>query len=111
MKAERWRQVDELFDAALERQSAARAAFLVEACAGDDQLRREVESLLAAHERAGSFIETPAAEAATSPLIPNGFHLLAGQRIGHYEIVSRLGAGGMGEVYLAQDTKLARKVA
>ena len=56
MRAERWREIDRLFDAALERAPAERAAFLAAACAGDDELRREVESLLTAYERAGKFI-------------------------------------------------------
>ncbi|HEY3139342.1 MAG TPA: protein kinase [Blastocatellia bacterium] len=111
MQAERWRQVDALFDAALERDASERTAFLNEACAGDEALRREVESLLAAHERAGDFIETPASDSSAESAIKEKTCLIAGQRIAHYEIISRLGAGGMGEVYLARDTKLTRNVA
>jgi serine/threonine-protein kinase len=111
MQAERWRQVDQLFDAALEREPSERAAFLDEACAGDDALRREVESLLAAHERAGSFIEMPASDSSAGLVTKEKTCLTVGRRIGHYEVISRLGAGGMGEVYLARDTRLTRNIA
>jgi|SRR5215813_1426616 len=64
MESERWRQIERLYDAALERDANGRAAFLIEACAGDDELRRKVESLLAVHEQAGSFMAAPALEIA-----------------------------------------------
>ena len=76
----------------------------------DESLRKEVESLLASHEKDGSFIDSPAYEAAAGMLASDP-ELTVGQKIGHYEILSTLGKGGMGEVYLAQDTKLSRKVA
>ncbi len=62
MKPERWQQLDQLFHAALERTPKQRAAFLDEACAGDEGLRKQIEALLAAHEKAGSFIENQAFE-------------------------------------------------
>ena len=110
MTPERWRRVDELFHSALERDGAERAAFLREACRGDEALRREVERLIAAHERDGSFIDSPA-YADTALLIDNQPVLTAGQRLGPYEVISHIGRGGMGEVYLAEDTRLGRRVA
>ncbi|HEV3198256.1 MAG TPA: protein kinase [Bryobacteraceae bacterium] len=112
MSPERYRQVSALYHAALERQSDHRAAFLQEGCAGDEELRREVESLLAAHEHAVDFMATAPAVASTtqtmcSPLVV----ALVGSKLGSYEVLSLLGAGGMGEVYLARDTRLGRNVA
>ena len=81
------------------------------ACEGDELLRAKVETLLASHQRAGDFIETPAVGIATR-IIENGQpDLLVGQRIGHYELCARIGAGGMGEVYLATDLTAGRKAA
>ena len=88
-----------------------RAAFLDRACAGDDGLRREVESLLASFEESDSIIETPVAEAVAELFSGDRAESLVGQRLGHYEIVSLLGEGGMGAVYLAKDTTLDRRVA
>ncbi len=111
MQPERWQQIDQLFHLALAQKPNRRATFLSEECAGDDFLRTEVEGLLASHEQARSFIETSASDLAAE-LIANGKHgLMEGQSVGPYEIVSVLGVGGMGEVYLAQDSRLRRKVA
>ena len=111
MKPERWQQVDQLFQAALEREPEERAAFISEACGGDDSLRREVEALLAADGQAGSLIEAPA-YAVAAPLIVGGdTQSLVGKSISHYQIISLVGKGGMGEVYRARDTKLDRTVA
>ena len=117
MNPDRWPKVKEIFEGALAQPSAQRAAFLAGVCDGDEVLRREVESLLSSYDHAGSFMQAPAVEAAAESLVglarspADGLSLTAGQTINHYEILSTIGKGGMGEVYLAHDTHLARKVA
>jgi eukaryotic-like serine/threonine-protein kinase len=103
MTPERWKRVDQLLQGALGRDSAERDAFLAEACNGDDELRREVESLLGFHERAENFIEAPPAEMAADWL--NAKESRAGQTIGHYHLIRRIGRGGIGEVYEATRAK------
>ncbi len=109
MAIEYWEKVNDLFHSALQLEPSAREAFFDQACAGDQQMREEVESLLIAHDKEGSFIDSPAYEAAAGILAGQEYE--AGDTITHYEILSLLGKGGMGEVYLAQDTNLKRSVA
>ena len=111
MRPERWQRIKELFESALEREPDKRAAFLDRECAGDEALRSEVESLLSSHEQSESFMESPAVEDAAADLLADDRKLQAGQAIGRYEILSMIGEGGMGEVYLARDSRLQRKVA
>jgi serine/threonine protein kinase/Tfp pilus assembly protein PilF len=111
MKVERWKQVDDLFQSAVERAPGERAAFLDKACHGDEGLRREVESLLTSHERAENFIERPAFQVAPELVTNDRAGALIGKLIGHYRIESLIGVGGMGEVYLARDERLGRKAA
>ncbi|HEX8288634.1 MAG TPA: alpha/beta fold hydrolase [Pyrinomonadaceae bacterium] len=111
MTPEKWEQITEIYHSALDLEAGERKAFLEKMCAGDESLRREVESLLSANSQAGTFIaETVIKDIA--PFLTNKDALsLKDETLGHYEILSRIGAGGMGEVYLAKDTRLNRPVA
>ena len=112
MKAERWQQVERVYESALAKDASERASFLEDACAGDDALRQEVESLLAYQERSEDFIESPALDVAAKLIaMQKSTTAVSGQMINHYKIVAAIGAGGMGEVYLAEDTRLERRVA
>src|SRR5213083_3084253 len=111
MTPERWQQLKQIFQSALERNPAERSAFLNQACADDPALRSQVESLIASHDQAGNSIEAMAAEAATEMLDDDQAVSIVGKQISHYQVGSRIGRGGMGEVFLAHDTSLGRKVA
>src|SRR6185503_18655904 len=108
MTPERWQQIKALLESALERDPVERSAFLNDACAGDTALRSEVDALLDSHARSGDFMESPAYAVMAASLTDTD--LVPGSAIGPYEVISRLGAGGMGEIYLAHDTRLGRKV-
>ena len=107
MERDRRNQISDLYQAALARSPAERAAFLKEACAGDELLRQEVESLLGYESAAAAFLETPVVELAGGPIQKP----VIGRQLGAYTILAPLGMGGMGEVYRARDSKLGRDVA
>ena len=107
---EQWARVKRLFHGALALPAAARQAFIREACGGDDALETALESLLASDDAATDFLETPAVARVGVPSHPTA-PLLRGHRLGAYEIVALIGAGGMGEVYRASDARLGRHVA
>jgi len=111
VNAIRWQKVEQLFHAALEREPGARDAFLADACNGDDDLRREVETLVAADNRETPFMTSPAMDVAARELSRESPGSLSGRRIAKYQIGTLLGVGGMAEVYRGRDTVLHRDVA
>jgi eukaryotic-like serine/threonine-protein kinase len=112
MQAERWALIERICQEALDRAPGERAAYLAVACAGDEALRQEVASLLAFEAGAESFIEAPPGDLAAGLMAQQSAPKSPlGRQVRHYEILSFLGAGGMGEVYLARDTRLKRKIA
>ncbi|HEY0320437.1 MAG TPA: protein kinase [Pyrinomonadaceae bacterium] len=111
MTPERWRQVEEIFNSALEHVGTERDEYLARACAEDGSLRTEVERLLASYEKASGFIEEPPFKIRKRAEEVRQHQSLLGASVGHYKIIGTIGSGGMGEVYLAQDMRLNRKVA
>ncbi|HKV41653.1 MAG TPA: protein kinase, partial [Blastocatellia bacterium] len=111
MNPDRWRQIDSVFQAVLESDPDLRLSHLDQTCKGDPELRDQVATLLAAHENAGEFIDVPAIKIAAKLEDPDPAALANLQSLGPYQVLRHLASGGMGEVYLAQDTKLDRRVA
>ena len=111
MTPERWRQVEAVLQAALERGPAERAALLDSACAGDPGLRKEVESLLESAQPTQHFLSSNVFKDAAPLIDASEFGSLVGRSFGPYSIEKHIGSGGMGEVYLAQDVRLGRRVA
>ena len=111
MVDEKWQKVREIFDVAVRHKPEERRKFIHELCGEDKTLLDEVESLLSSLDSAENFMETPAVAKVAIVIEAETKKLAAGKCFGHYEIIEQIGAGAMGEVYLAQDQKLDRKVA
>src|SRR5258705_11866450 len=109
MTPERWQKIKEIFNSATKYRPEERGVFLSQACAGDRHLRSEVESLIASHEKTGSFIDAPAYEATAHLIVDERSGLKPGQAVGSYEIKSLISRGGKAEFSIAHDNRLNRK--
>ena len=110
MNADRWQRIDDVLSGALTRPVTERTAFVAAACLGDEPLRLEIESLLSAHDRSG-LLDVPVAQIASDVLSPGARTSAAGEQVGPYRVIQPLGSGAMGDVYLADDPRLGRKLA
>src|SRR5687768_7846409 len=109
--SKRWQEVKEILYPALEMSAAERSAFLDEKCGNDIELRREIESLIDAHTRAAERFESPAVEMIATVVSDEQDDRMVGRSVRQYDIIEKIGSGGMGEIYLAVDTRLNRRVA
>jgi len=111
LKNDRWEKLKDIFQEALERPSDEREQFLGEACNGDDEMRDEVRQLLASFDQDEAFMESPAIGEVAETIVGRREILTKGQQVGRYEVIEKIGAGGMGDVFLARDTQLERLAA